>query len=550
MSSSNTPSTTSTDRADSLAERTLPPLTVPRLLGWAAQQYGDKTAVREEAGDISYRALNDLRRQAGRAFLALGVEKGERVAIWAPNSAQWIVAALGLQSVGAVLVPLNTRLQGAEAADILRRAGVTVLLTVAKLEGAVPAAVIADQSLPSLRHSIRLDSAVDEGQQLGWQSFLDKSAAADDAAFIALERSISPEDSADMLFTSGTTGKAKGVLCSHEQNIRVFATWSDTVGLRADDNYLIINPFFHSFGYKAGWLAALISGCTIFPMAQFDRRAVMETIARERISMLPGAPSLYEMLLADPERGNYDFSSLRLGVTGAATVPVKLVEDMRSELGFETVVTAYGLTESTGVVTICRPDDDPQTIANTCGRAMPGVELKCADPQTGEARAAGEEGEVWLRGYNVMQGYFDMPEATAEAITEDGWLRTGDIGVLDERGYLRITDRLKDMYIMNGENVYPAEVEKLLYGLDGVAQAAVIGVPKAPQGEVGMAFVVRRPGAALDAEAVKAFCAGKLARYKQPFYVEFVEALPMNASGKVLKTELAAQAKQLLGGAA
>ncbi len=550
MSSSNTPSTTSTDRADSLAERTLPPLTVPRLLGWAAQQYGDKTAVREEAGDISYRALNDLRRQAGRAFLALGVEKGERVAIWAPNSAQWIVAALGLQSVGAVLVPLNTRLQGAEAADILRRAGVTVLLTVAKLEGAVPAAVIADQSLPSLRHSIRLDSAVDEGQQLGWQSFLDKSAAADDAAFIALERSISPEDSADMLFTSGTTGKAKGVLCSHEQNIRVFATWSDTVGLRADDNYLIINPFFHSFGYKAGWLAALISGCTIFPMAQFDRRAVMETIARERISMLPGAPSLYEMLLADPERGNYDFSSLRLGVTGAATVPVKLVEDMRSELGFETVVTAYGLTESTGVVTICRPDDDPQTIANTCGRAMPGVELKCADPQTGEARAAGEEGEVWLRGYNVMQGYFDMPEATAEAITEDGWLRTGDIGVLDERGYLRITDRLKDMYIMNGENVYPAEVEKLLYGLDGVAQAAVIGVPKAPQGEVGMAFVVRRPGAALDAEVVKAFCAGKLARYKQPFYVEFVEALPMNASGKVLKTELAAQAKQLLGGAA
>ncbi len=550
MSSSNTPSTTSTDRADSLAERTLPPLTVPRLLGWAAQQYGDKTAVRGEAGDISYRALNDLRRQAGRAFLALGVEKGERVAIWAPNSAQWIVAALGLQSVGAVLVPLNTRLQGPEAADILRRAGVTVLLTVAKLEGAVPAEVVADQSLPSLRHSIRLDSAVDEGQQLGWQSFLAKSAAADDAAFIALERSISPEDSADMLFTSGTTGKAKGVLCSHEQNIRVFATWSDTVGLRADDNYLIINPFFHSFGYKAGWLAALISGCTIFPMAQFERRAVMETIARERISMLPGAPSLYEMLLADPERGNYDFSSLRLGVTGAATVPVKLVEDMRSELGFETVVTAYGLTESTGVVTICRPDDDPQTIANTCGRAMPGVELKCADPQTGEARAPGEEGEVWLRGYNVMQGYFDMPEATAEAITEDGWLRTGDIGVLDERGYLRITDRLKDMYIMNGENVYPAEVEKLLYGLDGVAQAAVIGVPKAPQGEVGMAFIVRRPGAELDAEAVKAFCAGKLARYKQPFYVEFVEALPMNASGKVLKTELAAQAKQLLGGAA
>ena len=546
MSSPSTPTNTS----DVLSNLTLPPLTMPRLLGWAAQQYGDKTAIREAGENTSYRQLNDLRRQAGRAFLSMGVKRGDRVAIWAPNSARWIVAALGLQSVGAVLVPLNTRLNASEAADILRRAGVSVLLTVAKLEAADPAEMVRAESLPDLTASIRLDADSDIAEQLGWMTFMAKSAEADDAAFIALERAIEPSDSVDMLFTSGTTGKAKGVLCSHEQNIRVFATWSDTVGLTGDDIYLIINPFFHSFGYKAGWLAALITGCTIVPMAQFDRRAVMETIAAERVSMLPGAPSLYEMLLADPERDNYDLSSLRLGVTGAASVPVKLVEDMRDVLGFETVVTAYGLTESTGVVTICRPDDEPQTIASTCGRAMPGVELKCADPQTGEARAPGEEGEVWLRGYNVMQGYFDMPEATAEAITADGWLRTGDIGVMDERGYLRITDRLKDMYIMNGENVYPAEVEKLLYNLDGVAQVAVIGVPKAPQGEVGMAFVVCRPDAELTAEQVKAFCADKLARYKQPYYVEFVESLPMNASGKVLKTELAKQAAALLGGGA
>lgn len=546
MSSSSTPPTTS----DVLSDRAMPPLTMPRLLGWAAQQYGDKAAIREAGSDISYRQLNDLRRQAGRAFLAMGVSRGDRVGIWAPNSARWIVAALGLQSVGAVLVPLNTRLNATEASDILGRAGVRVLMTVGKLESADPAAMLADAALPALTATVRLDSDDDAGPQWGWSRFMASAADADDAAFIALERAIEPSDSVDMLFTSGTTGKPKGVLCSHEQNIRVFATWSDTVGLRSDDIYLIINPFFHSFGYKAGWLAALIKGCTIVPMAQFDRRAVMETIAAERVSMLPGAPSLYEMLLADPERENYDLSSLRLGVTGAASVPVKLVEDMRDVLGFETVVTAYGLTESTGVVTICRPDDEPQTIASTCGRAMPGVELKCADPQTGEARAPGEEGEVWLRGYNVMQGYFEMPESTAEAITEDGWLRTGDIGVMDERGYLRITDRLKDMYIMNGENVYPAEVEKLLYHLDGVAQAAVIGVPKAPQGEVGMAFIVTRPGASLDSDQVKAFCADRLARYKQPYYVEFVDSLPINASGKVLKTELAKQAAALLGGAA
>jgi acyl-CoA synthetase (AMP-forming)/AMP-acid ligase II len=221
---------------------------------------------------------------------------------------------------------------------------------------------------------------------------------------------------------------------------------------------------------------------------------------------------------------------------------------MRDILGFETVVTAYGLTESTGVVSICRPEDEPETIASTSGRAIEGVELICANPNTGEEVPRGSEGEVWLRGYNVMQGYFDMPEATAEAITADGWLKTGDIGVMDERGYLRITDRLKDMYIMNGENVYPAEVEKVLYGLAGVAQVAVIGVAKAPQGEVGMAFVVKKTASDLSAQAVSEYCAQHLARYKCPFYVEFVEALPLNASGKVLKTELKTLAAGLLGG--
>ncbi|MFT6593674.1 MAG: acyl-CoA synthetase (AMP-forming)/AMP-acid ligase II [Zhongshania sp.] len=270
----------------------------------------------------------------------------------------------------------------------------------------------------------------------------------------------------------------------------------------------------------------------------------MEAIERDKVTMLPGAPSLYEMLLADDSRRNYDLSSLRLGVTGAASVPVQLVRDMRSELGFETVVTAYGLTESTGVVTICRPDDDAETIASTSGRAIDGVDVKCADPTSGAEVERGTEGEVWVRGYNVMQGYFDMPEATAEAISADGWLKTGDIGVMDALGYLKITDRLKDMYIMNGENVYPAEIEKALYGLAGVAQVAVIGVAKAPQGEVGMAFVVNKPDSELSAADVRDFCAAQLASYKVPFYVEFVDALPLNASGKVLKTELKTIATQ------
>lgn len=535
--------------ADDLATATLPPLTMPRLMGWAAQQYGDKLAVSDGGREVTYRALNDLRRRAGKACMACGIGKGDKVAIWAPNSLEWMVAAMGAQSVGAVLVPLNTRLHGAEAADILRRAGVVALFTVGRLEQGVPAELLADESLPDLRRTILLDAGQGEHDLLLWDAFLEMAEAADPAAYTAAERSVNPDDIADMLFTSGTTGKAKGVLCSHQQNIRVFANWSHTVGLRCDDNYLIINPFFHSFGYKAGWLAALICGSAIFPLAQFERVRLLQAIAEHRITMLPGAPSLYEMILAAPERDDYDLSSLRLGVTGAASVPVQLVRDMREQLGFDVVVTAYGLTESTGVVSICRPEDDPETIASTCGRAMPGVELCCVDPESGAVQPAGEAGEVWVRGYNVMQGYHDMPEATAATITAEGWLRTGDIGVLDERGYLRITDRLKDMYIMNGENVYPAEIEKLLYNLHGVQQAAVIGVPKAPQGEVGMAFVVRKPGAALSESDVRSYCADQLARYKQPAYVVFVDSLPMNASGKVLKTELALQAKEYLAAA-
>jgi acyl-CoA synthetase (AMP-forming)/AMP-acid ligase II len=380
---------------ESSPQNTNMPLTLPRLFGWAAQQFDTKVAIREAGSDISYRQLNDLRCQAGRAFLSLGLGRGDRVAIWALNSAQWIVAAAGAQSVGAILVPLNTRLQGSEAADILRRAGVKVLLTVTELEKGEPLAMLAEHALPDLQHKILLPSAVNSGvEAISWDDFLASAAQADDAKFIAAERAVNPFDSADMLFTSGTTGKAKGVLCSHEQNIRVFQSWSATVGLRNDDKYLIVNPFFHSFGYKAGWLAAIISGATILPMAKFDKRSVLETIQRDKVTMLPGAPSLYEMLLNAPERSDYDLSSLRLGVTGAASVPVQLVRDMRDILGFETVVTAYGLTESTGVVSICRPEDEPDTIATTSGRALEGVELICADPNTGEEVTRGSEGEV------------------------------------------------------------------------------------------------------------------------------------------------------------
>lgn len=521
------------------------PRTVPALIRHAALLHGDKTVIAQRDGlsqpvQISYRELDALRTAAAKAFHVAGIRKGDRVAVWAPNIPHWIVAAIGAQTLGAILVPLNTRMKGSEVADIVNRSGARLLLTVAEFAAGQGTVIrypelLAGETMPQLDAVILL-----QGESAGlttWSTFLALGKAVADAEIDALAALVTPDDAMDMLFTSGTTGKPKGVVCCHGQNIIVFETWADTVGLRGDDNYLIINPFFHSFGYKAGWLAAIIKGCKILPVISFDLDRVLKQIAADRVTMIPGPPTIYQMLLAHPERDKFDLSSLRLAVTGAAAVPVELVRKMRSELHFQTVVTAYGLTESSGVVTICRPDDDPETIATTSGRAIPGVEVRCVD-SNGTEVPRGEAGEIWVRGYNVMKEYFDNPQATRDAITVEGWLKTGDVGVMDARGYIRITDRLKDMYISGGFNVYPAEIENALASINGVAQSAVIGVPDERMGEVGKAFIVKKAGSELSAQQVIDYCKANLANYKVPRAVEFLEAMPLNASGKILKTAL------------
>jgi acyl-CoA synthetase (AMP-forming)/AMP-acid ligase II len=511
------------------------PDTLPRLIAWAAGRYAERIAVQDGDVVLDYLSLDQGRRAAAKAFIALGVGRGDRVAIWAPNRVEWIVAAVGLQSIGAVLVPLNTRMKGAEAAYILQRSGSRLLFTVNEFAGNRYPEMLVDQDLPALERCFLFGPGT--GGHAGWQEFLALGKGVGEEEVDARAGAVDPEDTLDLMFTSGTTGKPKGVMTGHAQNIRVFDTWSSTVGLRADDIYLIINPFFHSFGYKAGWLAAIIRGARIIPVQSFDVDAVLRRIQFDRVSMLPGPPTIYQSLLAHPERRNFDLSSLRLAVTGAASVPVELVRRMRSELGFETVLTAYGLTETCGVVTICRAEDGAELIATTSGRAMPGVEVECVNG-AGQAVPPGEPGEVRVRGYNVMKGYFDDPEATAETITPDGWLKTGDIGVMDENGYLRITDRIKDMFIVGGFNCYPAEIENLLCSMSGIAQAAVIGIPDERMGEVAKAFLVLRPGASLEASEVIDWCRRNMANYKVPRAVEFVDALPVNAAGKVLKTVL------------
>ena len=318
---------------------------------------------------------------------------------------------------------------------------------------------------------------------------------------------------------------------------QAFGDWAVRVDLRQGDRYLIVNPFFHTFGYKAGWVAALVRGATMIPLPVFDVAEVVRQIETNRISFIPGPPTIYHSLLA--EGAGRDFSSLRVAVTGAAPVPPALVERMRRELGMQNIVNGYGMTEC-GVIAMTRQGDDAETVAHTCGYPMPGMEVRAVD-EAGRDVLAGEPGEFWVRGPTVMRGYLDDPAATAEAIDGEGWLHTGDIGTIDARGYLAITDRKKDMFISGGFNVYPAEVEKLLTAHPKVAEAAVIGIPDDRMGEVGLAFVVVRGGMALDEAELATWARGAMANYKVPRRFAVVDAFPRNAGGKVLKTQLREQ---------
>jgi acyl-CoA synthetase (AMP-forming)/AMP-acid ligase II len=509
----------------------VPALTFPAVLAAAAAEVPDDEALVFGDARLTFAQLQEHVRRCARAFLATAIRPGDRVAIWAPNSDRWVIAALGLVSVGAVLVPVNTRFKGEEAQHVLAATGARLLVVDdGFLDGNRLAMLATAEPLPALETVVRLDGEGDDG----WARFLDRANTVDEADAGKAADGVAPDAVSDLIFTSGTTGRPKGVMVTHEQGVRLFSTWAQTVGLRRGDRMLVVAPFFHTFGYKAGMLACLVQRATLLPVQVFDVPATMDLVQREKVTVVPGPPTLYSTLLEHPQRSAYDLSSVRLAVTGASVVPTELIRRMRDELGFETVLTAYGLTECGGYATGCRQGDPDEVVSLTSGRAIDGVEVRVVDEQ-GAPVATGEPGEVVVRGYNVMLGYWEDPEATAAAVDSDGWLHTGDVGVLDEGGNLRITDRLKDMYVVGGFNAYPAEVEQVLVRHEAVSEAAVVGVPDERLGEVGQAFVVARTGAQPDPDALIAWCRERLAGYKVPRRVVLVDALPRNATGKVDK---------------
>lgn len=513
-------------------------LTIPGLLERAAQDSPDAEAVVDGDVRVTYAELRERVREATAAFIGAGVGPGDRIAIWAPNGLRWIVTVLGAMGAGATLVPLNTRYKGDEARWPLTKAEVKILFVEDGFLGIdYPGMLGLDESgavpgLPDLQRIVTFNGPARPGVA-AWDEFTAGAVPAAEAD--ARTAAVRPDDVADILFTSGTTGRAKGVVVTHEQNVRTYAAWTSRTGLKAGDRYLIVNPMFHTFGYKAGVLACVMKGAAMVLQRTFDVPETLRLIEQEKITVLPGPPTIYTSLLDAPGREERDLSSLRLAVTGAGDVPVALVRRIKAEL-FPQVVTAYGLTESSGTVTACSVDDDDEIIATTSGRAIDDVEVKIVD-EKGEPVPAGTDGEILVRGYNVMKGYLGDPEATAETV-RDGWLDTGDRGRLDERGNLAITGRSKEMFVVGGFNVYPAEVEDALARHDAVAESGVIGVPDQRMGEVARAYVRLRPGRTATADELIAHCRERLANFKVPREVVFVDDLPKTASGKVRRVEL------------
>ncbi|GAB3462736.1 FadD3 family acyl-CoA ligase [Actinophytocola sediminis] len=510
--------------------------TIPAMLAASARRFAGSVAVRDGDTELTYAALASAVHEAARGVLGLGVGRGDRVGLWAPNSLRWVVASLALQHAGAIVVPLNTRYRGQEAREILARVGAVAALVEDGFLGYDYAGAL---RAPGLLAGLTVVDLADRAAPgvLGWADLLAGGAEVPAEAVRAAADAVRPDDLAEIIFTSGTTGTPKGVTLPHGPGLDLYRAYAEVWGLRAGDRYLVTLPFFHTGGNKAGMLTSLMHGLTIVPLAVFDPAEALRLIERERISVMNGPPTLYYSLLESPHRRDHDLSSLRVAATGAAVVPVALVERARTELPFDRFVTAYGMTECCGTATMCRAGDPPATIARTSGRAVPGVELRVVDPD-GRDVAPGEPGEVLIRGANVTPGYWQDPEATSAAIDAAGWLRSGDVGTLDAEGNLTITDRLKDLFIVGGFNVSPAEVEQTIAHHPAVAEVAVIGVPDERLGEVPKAFVIPRLGVELVPAELIAWTRERLANFKVPRTVAVVDELPRNASGKVLRRAL------------
>ncbi|SNT52442.1 fatty-acyl-CoA synthase [Rhodococcoides kyotonense] len=480
-------------------------------------------------------------------LLVKGVGKGDRVGIWAPNCPEWVLAQYATAKIGAVLVNINPAYRTHELQFVLKQAGVSLLLSAPEFKGADYAAMIeeARSECPDLREAVFIGS-------FPWELMTDRGhrALAENPSLVAdAQTLLSADDAINIQYTSGTTGFPKGATLSHHNILNNGYFVGELCHYTADDRVCIPVPFYHCFGMVMGNLACTSHGAAmVIPGQAFDPAAALAAVAQERCTSLYGVPTMFIAELALAEFDSFDLSSLRTGIMAGSPCPTEVMKQVIERMGMSEVSICYGMTETSPVSLQTRSDDTIDQRVSTVGAVGPHLEVKIVDPVDGLTLPRGEAGELCTRGYSVMLGYWEQPDKTAEAIDAAGWMHTGDIGVMDELGYVAITGRIKDMVIRGGENIYPREIEEFLYTHPDILDAQVIGVPDAKYGEELMVWIRMRDGAApLDAEAVRAFSDGKLARYKIPRYVHVVDEFPMTVTGKVRKVEMRERSMDLLG---
>lgn len=538
--------------------------TIGQLVDTVAEQFGDKKALEYYRLGISYTYIEfqDRCNQVARGLMALGIEGGEPIAIWANNVPQWVLTQFGSSKMGAVLVTVNTNYRSFELEYLMKQSEATTLLMIGgvrdedeylkviydvcpELKTAAPGK-LNSAKLPNLKNVIFLGGKKHPGM-FTWSELLEQGKTVSLVDLVDRQSRLAPDDVINMQYTSGTTGFPKGVMLSHTNLIGNAKSLADCMNFSASDALCIPVPFFHCFGCVLGTLTCVVSGAAMMPLVQFNPVEVLETVEKGRCTALHGVPTMFIAELEEMDKKDYDTSSLRTGIMAGSPCPIEVMKQVVGRMGASEMTIVYGQTEASPGITQTRPSDSLERRVATVGRALPDVEIKIVDPATGETVACGVQGELCTRGYHVMKGYYKDPEATNNAIDKEGWLHTGDLAVMDEQGYCKITGRIKDMIIRGGENIYPREIEEFLYTNPKIKDVHVVGVPSRKYGEEVVAFIQLREGNRATETDFKDYCRGKIAFHKIPAFFLFVNNYPTTASGKIQKYKLREQATAELG---
>jgi len=534
------------------------------MLDGVAAEHPDNEALIYADRDfrLTYAQFAELTDRMAKGLMALGVQKGEKVAVWATNVPYWVVLQFATAKIGALLLTMNTSYKREEVRYLLSHSkaehvflmdgfrDTDYVLTLYELVPELKEQQrghLSSPSFPNLRTVSFLGPAKHRGM-FSVPEVLALAATVSDEDYAARRASLDINDVVNMQYTSGTTGFPKGVQLTH-RNIGVNGYWiGENQGFTHADRVCLPVPLFHCFGCVLGVLAAVSHATTMVILERFEPVACMRAVERERCTALYGVPTMFIAMLNHDLFERFEFSSLRTGIMAGSPCPIETMRQVMDRMYMRDITICYGLTEAAPVMTQTRMDDDIRRRTETVGRAMPGIDVRIADPATNEPLPSGEQGEIQCRGYNVMKGYLDMPEATAQAIDPDGWLHSGDLGVMDQDGYVAVTGRLKDMIIRGGENIYPREIEEFLYTMPGILDVQVVGVPSPKYGEEVGAFVILQDGVDMEPSEVRDFCRGKIAWHKMPKHVAFIDNYPMTASGKVQKFKLREMAGEMFEG--